>query len=200
MADSLSLAMLVLLESVSPEQRAVLLFHDVFDYDYPQVAEIIGKSQDSVRQFATRARRHVQQRRPRFQSSREQQQELGALRWPHINKEFVGREEIRAAAERGQGLWDYFVQTTHPGTIQLAGDTAVGRAYIAEFGRFRDGGSQLNYAVYHDRYQRSADGWKFTERVYEVRYIDTTPLAGSAPHPAGALATSGRSATAPPRR
>ncbi len=54
-------------------------------------------------------------------------------------------------------------------------------AYIAEFGRFRDGGSQLNYSVYHDRYQRTSDGWKFAERGYEVRYLDTTPLAGSAP-------------------
>jgi hypothetical protein len=36
----------------------------------------------------------------------------------------------------------------------------------------------------YDRYQRTADGWKFTERVYEVRYLDTTPLAGSGPHPA----------------
>ena len=76
MADSLSLAMLVLLESLSPEQRAVLLLHDVFDYDYPQVAEIIGKSQDNVRQLATRARRHIGQRRPRFQTTREQRDEL----------------------------------------------------------------------------------------------------------------------------
>ena len=76
MADSLSLAMLVLLESLSPEQRAVLLLHDVFDYDYPQVAEIIGKSQDNVRQLATRARRHVEQRRPRFEATREQRDEL----------------------------------------------------------------------------------------------------------------------------
>jgi RNA polymerase sigma-70 factor (TIGR02957 family) len=76
MADSLSLAMLVLLESLSPEQRAVLLLHDVFDYDYRQVAEIIGKSQDNVRQLATRARRHVGQRRPRFQTTREQRDEL----------------------------------------------------------------------------------------------------------------------------
>jgi ketosteroid isomerase-like protein len=107
-----------------------------------------------------------------------------ALRWPHVNKEFVGREEIRAAIERGQGLWDYFVQTTHPGIIQVEGDTASGRAYIAEFGRFRDGSSHLNYAVYHDRYQRTPDGWKFAERVYEVRYLDTTPLKGSASHAA----------------
>lgn len=45
----------------------------------------------------------------------------------------------------------------------------------------RDGSSHLNYAVYHDRYQRTSEGWKFTERVYEVKYLDTTPLGGSAP-------------------
>jgi len=76
MADSLSLAMLVLLERLSPEQRAVLLLHDVFDYDHAQIAQIIGKSQDNVRQLATRARCHVQQRRPRFQTTREQREEL----------------------------------------------------------------------------------------------------------------------------
>jgi Sigma-70, region 4 len=77
MAESLSLAMLVLLESLSPEQRAVLLLHDVFDYQHGQIAEIIGKSEDNVRQLATRARRRVKQRRPRFQSTREQRDELG---------------------------------------------------------------------------------------------------------------------------
>src|SRR3984957_14076219 len=61
MADSLSLAMLVLLESLSPEQRAVLLLHDVFDYHYPEIAAIVGKSEGNVRQLATRARRHVEQ-------------------------------------------------------------------------------------------------------------------------------------------
>jgi RNA polymerase sigma-70 factor (TIGR02957 family) len=76
MADSLSLAMLVLLESLSPEQRAVLLLHDVFDYDHAQIAQIIGKSQDNVRQIARRARRKVEQRRPRFQTTREQRDEL----------------------------------------------------------------------------------------------------------------------------
>jgi RNA polymerase sigma-70 factor (TIGR02957 family) len=75
-ADSLSLAMLVLLESLSPEQRAVLLLHDVFDYEYPQITSIVGKSEDNVRQLATRARRHVKQRRPRFQTTREHRDEL----------------------------------------------------------------------------------------------------------------------------
>ncbi len=75
-ADSLSLAMLVLLESLSPEQRAVLLLHDVFDYGYAEIAAIVGKNEDNVRQLATRARRHVDQRRPRFQTTGEQRDEL----------------------------------------------------------------------------------------------------------------------------
>jgi RNA polymerase sigma-70 factor (TIGR02957 family) len=76
MADSLSLAFLVLLESLSPEQRAAFLLHDVFDYGYDEVAEIVGKSEDNARQLAARARRHVDERRPRFESSREQRTEL----------------------------------------------------------------------------------------------------------------------------
>jgi uncharacterized protein (TIGR02246 family) len=105
----------------------------------------------------------------------------GAWRIPYIHVEHVGKEKIRAAIERMQGLWEYFVQTTHPGTIQVDGDTAVGREYVSEIGRQRNGHSELNYAVYHDRYQRTPDGWKFAERVYEIRYLDTTPLAGQAP-------------------
>ena len=76
MADSLSVAMLVLLESLSPEQRAALLLHDVFDYGYGEIAPIVGKNEDNVRQLATRARRHLKQRRPRFQTSREQRDAL----------------------------------------------------------------------------------------------------------------------------
>ncbi len=75
-ADSLSLAMLVLMESLSPEQRAVLLLHDVFGYGYPEITDIVGKSEDNVRQLASRARKHVKERRPRFETTREQQHEL----------------------------------------------------------------------------------------------------------------------------
>ena len=75
-ADSLSLAMLVLLESLSPEQRAVLLLHDVFGYGYPEITEIVGKREENVRQLATRARQQVKARRPRFTTTREQQREL----------------------------------------------------------------------------------------------------------------------------
>jgi hypothetical protein len=68
-----------------------------------------------------------------------------------------------------------------PAAIRLDGDAASGRAYIQELIRLRDGNSEVNYAIYHDRYQRTPDGWKFTERVYEIRYLDTSPLTGSAP-------------------
>jgi ketosteroid isomerase-like protein len=108
----------------------------------------------------------------------------GVLRMPNIPAELVGRQEIRGWGERVPALVDYFVQTTHPGMISLDGDTATGRAYMSELIGLRDGRSELNYAIYHDRYQRTPGGWKFTERVYEVRYHDTSPLAGSAPHAA----------------
>ena len=104
-ADSLSVAMLVLLETLSPEQRAAMLLRDVFDYGYPEIAEIVGKSEDNVRQLATRARRHVQQRRPRFQTTREQRDELA--------------RRFFAAAEQGDlaGL-----ETLLAHDVQLSGD------------------------------------------------------------------------------
>ena len=76
MADSLSLAFLVLLENLSPEQRAVFLLREVFDYPYDRIAEIVGKREDNVRQLAGRARRHVEEGRSRFEASREQRDEL----------------------------------------------------------------------------------------------------------------------------
>ena len=76
MADSLSVAMLVLLETLSPEQRAVLLLRDVFDYGYDEIARIVGKNEDNVRQLASRARAHVAQGRPRFETSRAQRDAL----------------------------------------------------------------------------------------------------------------------------
>jgi RNA polymerase sigma-70 factor (ECF subfamily) len=66
----------VLLESLSPEQRAAFLLHDVFDYPYEDVATIVGKSEASARQLAARARRHVAERRPRYEASQEQREEL----------------------------------------------------------------------------------------------------------------------------
>jgi ketosteroid isomerase-like protein len=59
----------------------------------------------------------------------------GAVRIPLGNIDAVGQEQIRALGERRQAIAGYFVQTTHPGTIQLDGDTATGRAYLSELAR-----------------------------------------------------------------
>jgi RNA polymerase sigma-70 factor (TIGR02957 family) len=75
-ADTLSLAFLVLLESLSPEQRAVFLLREVFDYPYDRIAEIVDKSEANVRQLASRARQHVEGGRVRYDASREQREEL----------------------------------------------------------------------------------------------------------------------------
>jgi RNA polymerase sigma-70 factor, ECF subfamily len=75
-AESLSLAVLVLLESLTPVERAVFVLREAFDFSYDEIAEIVDKSQDNVRQLAVRARRHVDERRPRFEPSREQRDEL----------------------------------------------------------------------------------------------------------------------------
>jgi RNA polymerase sigma-70 factor (TIGR02957 family) len=75
-ADSLSLAFLVLLENLSPEQRATFLLREVFDYPYDEIAEIVGRSPDATRQLAVRARRQVEEGRPRFEASRRERDEL----------------------------------------------------------------------------------------------------------------------------
>jgi RNA polymerase sigma-70 factor (TIGR02957 family) len=78
MADSLSLAFLVLLESLSPEQRAAFLLREVFDEPYDRIAEVVGTSEQNARQLVARARRHVEERRPRFEASREQREQLAS--------------------------------------------------------------------------------------------------------------------------
>lgn len=65
-AEDVSIAFLLALERLSPLERAVFLLHDVFDQDYAQVAETLGRTEAAVRQLASRARTHVQDARPRF--------------------------------------------------------------------------------------------------------------------------------------
>ncbi len=63
LADSLSQAFLVLLETLTPLERAVFLLREVFGYDYPQIAEAVGKREENCRQIAARARKHLEARR-----------------------------------------------------------------------------------------------------------------------------------------
>jgi RNA polymerase sigma-70 factor (TIGR02957 family) len=78
-SDSLSLAFLVLLESLGPAERAVFLLREVFGYDYGEIAGVIGKTETACRQVFIRARRRVDEGRPRFETSRTEGAELTAL-------------------------------------------------------------------------------------------------------------------------
>ena len=78
-SDSLSMAFLVLLESLAPAERAVFLLREVFGYGYGEIAGITGKSEVACRQIFARARRRIDEGRPRFETSRAEGEELTAL-------------------------------------------------------------------------------------------------------------------------
>jgi ketosteroid isomerase-like protein len=105
----------------------------------------------------------------------------GALRIPDASIDAVGPDQISALGRQRETAVTCFVQNAHPGRIEIDGDTARGRTYTYELFQLRDGSSHVNHAIYHDRYQRTSEGWRFAERVYEIRYLDTSPLPGVSP-------------------
>ena len=74
--ESIALAFLVLLEQLTPIERAIVLLHDVFDYEYAEISEIIEKDEAACRQILSRAKKHLADHRPRFKSTREQQRQF----------------------------------------------------------------------------------------------------------------------------
>lgn len=70
-AESLTMAFLVLLETLQPEQRAAYILREVFDYGYDEIAEMLDKTEAACRQMVSRARKYIEERRPRFEASRE---------------------------------------------------------------------------------------------------------------------------------
>src|SRR5918992_5866502 len=132
-ADSLSLAFLVLLESLGPVERAVFLLREVFDYGYDEIAAVVGRSEDNCRQIAVRARRQVEAKKPRFEASRKKREELarrffdavmgrdadglirllaadvvaygdGGGKAPAFPRPIFGREKVARLLLRGRGL------------------------------------------------------------------------------------------------
>jgi RNA polymerase sigma-70 factor (ECF subfamily) len=79
LADTISMAFLVLLESLSPTERAVFLLREVFEFDYPTVARIVDKSEANCRQLLRRAKRQVEARKPRFEVDARRREELACL-------------------------------------------------------------------------------------------------------------------------
>jgi RNA polymerase sigma-70 factor (ECF subfamily) len=76
LADSLSMAALVLLERLSPLERAVFVLREVFGFGFPEIASAVGRSEPACRQLAGRARRHMEAGRPRFEADRKEREEL----------------------------------------------------------------------------------------------------------------------------
>ncbi|MEI8409412.1 MULTISPECIES: RNA polymerase sigma factor SigJ [unclassified Kribbella] len=167
LSDSLSTAFLVVLERLSPDQRAVFLLCDVFGYTYDEVAAIIGKTPAACRQLAVRARRHLSDDRPRFDASRQERDELV--------RRFV------AAAEEGE--LDELVKMLAP-DVTFTGDgggnalafprpvhgvDSVSKLVRVAFGKLADLGLQVNRVHVggqpgmrvHDAEDRTLAIWSF---------------------------------------
>jgi RNA polymerase sigma-70 factor (ECF subfamily) len=123
-ADSLSLAFLVLLESLSPQQRAAFLLREVFVYPYEEVAEIIGTTVDSARHLVARARSHVQARRPRYLASRRQRDELA-------QRFFAAAEQGDLRALEALLAQDVALHGDGGGKVPALGRPINGRARVA---------------------------------------------------------------------
>jgi len=98
LADDISQAFLVMLERLAPEERAVFLLREVFDADYPEVAQMLGKSESSCRQMLHRAKERVHQERPRFQVN------------PEAHKRLLARFAVAAASGDLESLRQLFAE------------------------------------------------------------------------------------------
>ncbi|WP_446745295.1 RNA polymerase sigma-70 factor [Silvibacterium acidisoli] len=78
LSESLTMAFLVLLESLNPVERAVFLLHEVFDYSHPETAALVGKNEEACRQILSRAKQALRQRRPRYEVERSAAEKLTA--------------------------------------------------------------------------------------------------------------------------
>ncbi|MGA4847241.1 RNA polymerase sigma-70 factor [Streptomyces sp. G5(2025)] len=126
LAESVSMAVMLVLETLGPAERAVFLLHDVFGYTHPEIAATIGKSEVTVRQIAHRARRHVHARRRRFEPDSD------------ATREIIQRFLLAAATGEVQALMDLLapdvVQISDGGgKVSAARRPIVGREEVARF-------------------------------------------------------------------
>ena len=98
LADSLSTAALLLLERLTPPERAVFVLREVFGFGFPEIASAVGRSEAACRQLAVRARRHVDAGRPRFEADRQEREKLAARFFTALREGDVeGLRELLAA-------------------------------------------------------------------------------------------------------
>jgi RNA polymerase sigma-70 factor (TIGR02957 family) len=98
LADSLSMAALLLLERLSPLERAVFVLREVFDFGFPEVAAAVGRSEAACRQLAVRARKHMAEGRPRFDADRRERDELASRFFDALREgDVAGLQDLLAA-------------------------------------------------------------------------------------------------------
>jgi RNA polymerase sigma-70 factor (ECF subfamily) len=123
-ADSLSMAFLVLLESLPPVERAVFLLREVFEYGYAEIARIVDRTEDNCRQLYVRARRHVDEGKPRFEASRQHRDEL-------VDRFFAAAERGDLAALEQMLAADVVVYGDGGGKAPSWSEPIVGRERVA---------------------------------------------------------------------
>ncbi|MFF5441031.1 RNA polymerase sigma-70 factor [Streptomyces achromogenes] len=98
LADSVSMAALLLLERLSPLERAVYVLREVFDFGFPEIAEAVGRSEAACRQLVVRARRHMTEGRPRFEADRAEREELASRFFDALREgDVIGLRDLLAA-------------------------------------------------------------------------------------------------------
>jgi RNA polymerase sigma-70 factor (TIGR02957 family) len=168
MADSLSMAFLVVLESLSPVERAVLLLHDVFGYQHEEIADIVSKSPQACRQILVRARRHVDEKKPRFEVSREQRDEVARRFFTAVDGgDLEGLLQVLAP--------DVVFQGDGGGKAMAVAVPVVGAVRVARFlaGLFRRATTiNASYRIAEVNGQPGAIGYDADGRVINVLALD----------------------------
>lgn len=140
LADSVSMAALLLLERLTPTERAVFVLREVFGFGFPEIARAVGRSEEACRQLAVRARRHMEEGRPRFEADRREREELAARFVDALREgDLDGLTELLAAdvsaVADGGGKGPAFARP-------VAGPTRVARL-LAGFATLMDGVAEV---------------------------------------------------------
>jgi RNA polymerase sigma-70 factor, ECF subfamily len=179
LADSVSMAALLLLERLTPLERAVFVLREVFGFGFPEVASAVGRSEAACRQLAARARRHVDEGRPRFEADRREREELAGRFFDAFREGDVeGLRELLAADVQMVGDSGGKAPQWGRGIFGAENVARVLAALVAPFVRI--GGvvepRQVNGqpgAVFRDRDGKVINTWALDIRDRQIQTIRT---------------------------
>ena len=126
LVESISQAFLVVLEQLTPVERAAFLLREVFDYDYAQIAEVVGRSEANCRQLVTRAKKHLEARRPRFDPDE-------AARDALLERFLAAAEEGDVGALEAMLAQDAALWGDGGGKVKAATEPVLGATEVAAF-------------------------------------------------------------------